>query len=253
MTYILNRRKSFRTVDTGIPIIPSLNRWYDASDISTLWQNADRNIAVSSDNDPIGAWDDKSGNNNHLTQSTSTSRPTYKATMHNSMGGVQFITDFLTGSTTIGGSEAGYSIYIAAQLSGYQDWSAIWADGIANSWGNGGVGFVFDNSVGQINFFINDYTANRILYGSTPVSGAFGVLCGVYNKTNLEGYISTVSQGTDAYTGNLTTEDSNVYLGGYNGAGEYDIDILEVIVAEEGHSSSKVSEIVNYLETKWNL
>lgn len=40
------------------------------SDLSTLWQDSGGTTSVTSDNDPIGRVDDKSGNGNHLTQST---------------------------------------------------------------------------------------------------------------------------------------------------------------------------------------
>lgn len=52
--------------------------YYDASDLSTLWQDSARTTPVTADGDPVGAWDDKSGNGNHLTQATSGRRPLYK-------------------------------------------------------------------------------------------------------------------------------------------------------------------------------
>ena len=52
--------------------------WYDPSDISTLWQDSARTTPVTSDGDPVGAMDDKSGNGNNALQVTDAKRPTYK-------------------------------------------------------------------------------------------------------------------------------------------------------------------------------
>lgn len=53
--------------------------WYDPSDITTLYQDAAGTVPVTKDGDPVALMRDKSGNNNHATQSVSTSRPVYKA------------------------------------------------------------------------------------------------------------------------------------------------------------------------------
>ena len=52
--------------------------WFDASDITTLFQDPAGTIPVTATGQPVGKWLDKSGNNNHATQNTSGSRPTYQ-------------------------------------------------------------------------------------------------------------------------------------------------------------------------------
>jgi len=52
--------------------------WYEASDISTLFQLSDGTTAVTAASDPIGYFGDKSGNGNHATQATAAARPTYQ-------------------------------------------------------------------------------------------------------------------------------------------------------------------------------
>lgn len=69
--------------------------WYDASDLTTLWQNTGGTTPVAADGDPVALWQDKSGNGRHLTQSTSTLRPTYKTS-----GGLHWLEFVNTGSTT---------------------------------------------------------------------------------------------------------------------------------------------------------
>ena len=70
--------------------ISGLRVWLDASDISTLWQDSARTTAVASDADPVGAWDDKSGNDYHILQATSSKRGEYKTSVQNSLDIVRF-------------------------------------------------------------------------------------------------------------------------------------------------------------------
>lgn len=51
--------------------------WYDPSDLSTLFQDAAGTVPVTTNGNPVGKMLDKSGNNNHATQSVSASRPLY--------------------------------------------------------------------------------------------------------------------------------------------------------------------------------
>ena len=60
------------------PDIAGLELWYNQSDISTLWQDSGRTTAVTAPGDPVGAWDDKSGNGGHALQSIGGDKPTYQ-------------------------------------------------------------------------------------------------------------------------------------------------------------------------------
>mgnify|MGYP003658425986 CR=1 FL=1 len=52
--------------------------WFDASDITTLFQDAAGTTPVTALGQPVGRWLDKSGNNNHATQSNAALRPTWQ-------------------------------------------------------------------------------------------------------------------------------------------------------------------------------
>lgn len=52
--------------------------WYDPSDLSTLWKDDARTSQVTADGDTVAVMDDKSGNGNHLRQTTAANRPTYR-------------------------------------------------------------------------------------------------------------------------------------------------------------------------------
>lgn len=62
-----------------------LVRWYDASDLSTLFQDDGMTTPVATNADPVGAWMDKSGNGGHALQSTSSRRPTYRTAIQNGL------------------------------------------------------------------------------------------------------------------------------------------------------------------------
>jgi len=52
--------------------------WFDANDLSTLFQDAAGTIPVTAVGQKVGKWLDKSGNNNHATQSNTSLQPTYQ-------------------------------------------------------------------------------------------------------------------------------------------------------------------------------
>lgn len=52
--------------------------WYDISDVSTLFQDIEQTVPVTTDGDPVGMVLDKSGNGYHISQSIMAARPTYR-------------------------------------------------------------------------------------------------------------------------------------------------------------------------------
>jgi len=89
--------------------------WYDPSDLSTMFQDAAGTTPVTSDSDPVGRIEDKSGNGNHLTQGASTARrPLYRTdgTLH----WLEFdgVDDWLTnGSATFNATEDAMSMFVS--------------------------------------------------------------------------------------------------------------------------------------------
>ena len=62
-----------------IASIPNMSAWWDAADLSTLYQDSIFTTPVTGMSQHIGGWLDKSGNGRHLIQPTSALRPTYFA------------------------------------------------------------------------------------------------------------------------------------------------------------------------------
>ena len=68
--------------------IAGLQVWLNGG--GTYWQDSARTTGASSDGDPVGAWDDASGNANHVLQATSGNRPTLQTAEINGVAAVQF-------------------------------------------------------------------------------------------------------------------------------------------------------------------
>jgi len=58
--------------------IDGLVLWLDASDNVTLFQDSAGTTLAANDGDPVGLWQDKSGNNHHVSQPTTSNKPQLK-------------------------------------------------------------------------------------------------------------------------------------------------------------------------------
>jgi hypothetical protein len=92
--------------------------WWDASDASTLRQNSNGTTAVSSDDDPVGYWADKSTSGFNVIQASSGLRPLYKTTGLNGKPSLLFdgSDDVLrvTPATSVG--SAGVTVFAVFQV-----------------------------------------------------------------------------------------------------------------------------------------
>ena len=59
--------------------------WYDFSDITTLFQDDAKTTPVTTNGDPIGAVEDKTGNGQDLTQSNASNKPVYTTNVQNGL------------------------------------------------------------------------------------------------------------------------------------------------------------------------
>lgn len=90
----------FRKTVFGVPPAPpgefspldigGLQVWLDASDIDTLFQDSGATAPVTTNGDPVGLWQDKSGNGNSPGTDTGTFKPSYVTNFQNSLPGIDF-------------------------------------------------------------------------------------------------------------------------------------------------------------------
>jgi hypothetical protein len=101
--------------------LPGLILWTDVSDTDTLFQDSGKTTPVTANDDPVGAWADKSGEGNDVIQATASARPLYKTTYIDSDGAG----DFLSSSSILIPDEVMVGVHLtvndsfATQTNGY--------------------------------------------------------------------------------------------------------------------------------------
>ncbi len=62
--------------------VQGLELWLDGQDLASLFQDETCSTSITTNGNPVGCWRDKSGEDHHATQSTSSRRPTYQTGGH---------------------------------------------------------------------------------------------------------------------------------------------------------------------------
>lgn len=238
--------------------IAGLALWLDASDSSTLFQDAAATTPATATSDPVGAWLDKSGNARHATQSTAASRPTISA---NTQGGKKMLGfDGANGRLTIS-----FPVTAADPVS----MIAVARRGATNWGGGGGGGYgSFLNSTGGSSGGpqLRVDTGNIEVIGGTNKSTTLGSNVGVGSCAIIEGMVSSVAtslyvQGalvdSDAGAGAITTAGTRTSIGAWNdgtqGGGPLNGDIAELICYRASLSTSQRQKLERYLAAKWGI
>lgn len=95
----------------GPASVSGLALWLDASDASTLFQDAAGTTAAAGDADPVGLWQDKSGNGRHVSQATSSARPSLKLGVQSAKNVIRFDgTDDFLGRAAIGLGSGNFTV-----------------------------------------------------------------------------------------------------------------------------------------------
>lgn len=221
--------------------ITSLKRWLDANDISTLWQDSSFTVPVTANNDPVGGWQDKSGNAKHATQSTATRFPLYQ-------------TNRIGGKATVKGD--GSNDYMTGVADAFAQPAHVFL-AIKSSWVSGRV--IMDlgtNDHVQINYAapsptLNLYSGNTNVQNNSLATGTNGVLSilgnGASSEIRVNGGAAVVGNaGTLAPTG-LTLFDKT----GLTAASSTDIG--ELCVYSKVLSTAERVALENYLGLKWGI
>ena len=223
--------------------------WVDASDESTITESSG----------DVSQWDDKSGNNHDLTQSTSSYQPTYSgldydpymefdgvnrvlANSDSSLYAVGTSTNTMfvvykgdNTTTTSGGQMLAGTNYRGRQYYGMN----------ANSTTGGAGSTAFMNSLAQ------DYDCNL----STIPSTTKQVVCGTRNGTDRTIYDQ--DGNTDTETDSINSVNDIFSIGaawqiGRTPSADFSGKIYEVIVWDVVLTKEQREQVFNYLQTKWN-
>ena len=203
--------------------------WLDASDSSTIEENGGK----------VSQWDDKSGNNNHLTQATDANQPTTGTRSQNGLNVLDFNGDYLTKVFAVAQP---YTVFAVAKSDA--------PTGGQNFFGN------TDNSpityLGHYSSVWRWYSASQQVDGSATDSN-YHLFSAVANGATAETelWMDGTSEGTSSGTAGL----DGVTIGATDGgdSGNWDGTIGEVILLSSDASDLDRQKVEGYLAHKWGL
>ena len=223
--------------------------WVDSSDVSSITHSSGS----------VSQWDDKSGNNYHLTQSTATYRPTYSQNTFDPYiefdGSDNVLSN--TTSTLINVSDGNNTIFVVYQSdvtttsSGGDCVAGVCFRGrqyhginINSSHAGAGATSMMNRSVQNFDPFLNNISATtkQVVYGTRS-----GITRKIYDQ---DGNSAT-------HTNSTNTSQDNFCIGsawevGRTPLANFDGKVYEVIVYNTALSGTQLDQVHNYLQTKWN-
>ena len=218
--------------------ISNLVAWYDASDATTMFTDAG-STQVSNDADTVAQFNDKSGNDYHLSGGGGTS-PDYKVSIQNSLSVLRIdgSGDFMTRTTTPDLNQP-YT-YVMAIIPSLAD-----NDVVIDSESAAGAGKVWRDG-SNTTYSMN---SGSDMTGPTIGSTAEILVC-IFNGASSSFYLD----GGTADTGNPgTTEGTGLSLGAEGGSAAkfaY-MDVCEIIITSDAMSVADINNAGEYLADKW--
>ena len=253
----------------GGPVPPSLlfanaekGAWFDAADITTLFQDAAGTIPVTAVGQPVGRWLDKSGNGNHATQPVAAQRPLYQIDPEgnpnltfdgsNDFLATPSINFTATATMTVGlGLNVVGSASAAAPLSLGNDISSV----------NGTFLFGAPSATADHSLYLRGTTTlkaavSNVSDGDDIIIGLFDIsqatkeleIIPRLNYIQLSGSNITWT-GTDAGTGNFANQP--LYIGSQSGSNlPYNGKIYQIVVRGASSNSTQVRQIEEWIDAK---
>lgn len=222
--------------------IAGLRLWLDASDTSTI---------TDAGGGAVSAWNDKSGNSFHVTQSTAGARPTTGVRTINGLNALDFGGgDYLRrGSTQIVDASTGQW---TAFLVGIADSDAqmVFVDQTTSNVAQfiktfGGVGAAaYNTAPAAFEDYAGGWAANSVPYVMTAQRSGAAV----------EAFEDGVGNGPTATTGTTAKAASVLAVGAIDG-GTLSVDgaIAEVIIYNFALSLAQIAQVQDYLAAKWGI
>lgn len=274
MSFVINpysfSSSSFQPTD-----VPNLGLWLDASDSSTLFQSFDGTTPAVSQNDPIGYWSDKSGNNRNFTNNGNTPtlnarRPLLKLATQNGKNTVFFdgVDDVLirnafmynAGAVTIfiaSRTNASTTTVINRALIGESS-SITVIDRYYPIFSRGGLPLNYNKLAAYIYIGGTTQLAPTNQFGTAFNTGAFNIITAIDSGSSYTGFVNGVDGGTVAYTrppsANFTVAGLGSQISNTGApAGEMESNMCEVIVYTRALTTSERQTVEGYLQTKWGI
>lgn len=254
-----------------VPSGNTVNMWLDGNDVDALFQDSSCATVVTADNQTVGCWQDKSGNDMDMTQTASTSyEPTYNTNVKNGKSSVTFdgTNDYMyrTGVTTdsigdpdevsiamaiythtsAGGSSL-FDWYDSPYTGGRFNMHAPWSDNITHfDYGTACCGAT--HKTNYTDKIMEGRWNTIIMSRETDDTGTFW-LNGAYKYSDT-GNSSTFTSGLSGTLYIATTAGSDGTIGTNR---EYDGDIGELIFFDKALTAEGRNDVNTYLSDKWGI
>lgn len=244
--------------DAASPVNPPITDpilWLDASDETTLYTDTGCTTAVTSDNQDVLCWADKSGNdNNALSEGTP---PSYETDERNGNSVLSFDSEFLdidTPWTDLWKMEADEPFTFFAVLnpsSSVSDQIFFGPDNTAGA----ALSYRITSSGNQQLSFYNDSPSLGGITGSADIIGNYHLIATSASTGGSRTFNSYFDGELDGNTTNTAfyTEDVNKRIGSGPGSDFFIGDIAEILVYHTVLSDTDIESVECYLSEKWDL
>jgi hypothetical protein len=239
--------------------IAGLQGWWDAADLSSMAQNSDGTTAVTSINDPVGFWRDKSGNLRHAKQTTNNNRPQVQVSDKNGRAGLNF-----DGSNDYYVCDSGaafaavYATAVVRRTGTPPDWAAIYfhrSGSSAAGFTNSAQDFSFgqtQNRIGSIHgLLVDGGVARRNGTALTTVNSGF------FNVRDASLLPNTTDTNVIGIQGNITstvgTQYPTIGVDPFSATRVYPMRLYELLVYSVIPTAAQLQAIERYLAQKWGI
>lgn len=219
------------------PLFFSPALWLDSSDASTLFQDAALTVPVTADGDVVGGWRDKSGNNRHATQATTSKKPTRQAISGRRYCRFDGTDDWLSITLSTPIVQPDTIFVVGARRSGTNQQHFI--DGGPT----GGRQALYVTTAAIYALFI---TSNLPGGAATTADALLSVIAnGASSALRVNGSASTANPGTgslDNVTIGAAQLQNTNFLNG---------DVAEIVIVPRALTTPEIVQMESYLRTKW--
>lgn len=219
--------------------------WFKAD--GTLWQDSARTTPAAANADPVGAWDDASGNARHALQATAGKRPTLRTNVRRGKAVVRFdgVDDFLAIATVPTASARTFVAVIkkATAAQGISQ-TAIGLDGTSQ--------LINTNTVVSPGwYYFATQAGGGAVGGGTP--NEWDIIAITFTSTSSAVMRVNGGAGVTFDPNNSYSTATAFYIATNTGTGNYaDIDVAEIIVVDSALSVTNLNNVCNnYLVPRW--
>ena len=221
-----------KEISSTLPTVSGLQLHLDANDASTITKDG---------SNLVSAWNDKSGQANHVTQATGSKQPLWVDQVQDTFPTIRFDGSSDEMAVTYGSSlSTAATVFIVCTMPTASGGERMVFDGLTS-----GGRFAYLKSSGNIHYM---YRGNGV--SSTTVDKTMRMFTLVWNGSSS----SLGIDGTDVATGNVGTQSpTGLRLGAqYNSVNFGDTDICEILIYGSALSTTDRTSIENYLSNKWS-